>query len=108
MLERGIVVAQDRRKLEDALEVFADEADPRLSSRMRLLIEDLRAEWRSLDERIAAFDAEFVRMARDDEAARRLSTIPGIGAINATAFTAAVGDAQSFGPGGVSLPPGWV
>ncbi|OHV76730.1 hypothetical protein LCM4579_27640 [Ensifer sp. LCM 4579] len=30
---------------------------------MRLLVEDLRAEWRSLDERIAAFDAEFVRMA---------------------------------------------
>ncbi len=63
------------------------------------LIEDLRAEWRSLDERIAAFDAEFVRMARADEAARRLSTIPGIGVINATALTAAVGDAASFGRG---------
>ncbi len=99
LLERGIVVAQGRRKLEDVLGVFADEDDSRLSSRMRLLIEDLRAEWRSLDERIAAFDAEFVRMARADEAARRLSTIPGIGVINATALTAAVGDAASFGRG---------
>ncbi|MCW0001741.1 IS110 family transposase [Pararhizobium sp. YC-54] len=93
LLERGIVVAQGRRKLEDALGVFADEDDPRLSSRVRLLVEDLRAEWRSLDERIAAFDAEFVRMARDDDMARRLSTIPGIGIINATALVAAVGDA---------------
>jgi hypothetical protein len=31
---------------------------------IRLLIEDLRAEWRALDERIEAFDGEFVRMAR--------------------------------------------
>ena len=35
-----------------------------LSPRIRRLIEDLRSEWRTLDERIAAFDAEFVRMAR--------------------------------------------
>ena len=99
LLERGIVVAQGRRKLEDALSVFADEADGRLSPRMRQLVEDLRAEWRSLDERIAAFDAEFMAMAREDALARRLSTIPGIGPINATALVAAVGAAQSFGRG---------
>lgn len=96
LLERGIVVAQGRRRLEDKLSVFADEADPRLSARMRCLIEDLRAEWRDLDLRIAAFDAEFVRLARENEAARRLATVPGIGAINATALTAAVGEAGSF------------
>ncbi|MBD1549829.1 transposase, partial [Roseibium aggregatum] len=77
----------------------ADEDDPRLSSRMRLLVEDLRAEWRSLDMRVAAFDKEFVAMARENEAARRLSTVPGIGVINATALVAAVGDARSFGRG---------
>lgn len=99
LLERGIVVAQGRRKLEDALTVFADEDDPRLSSRMRVLIEDLRAEWRKLDERIAGFDAEFMQMARENAAARRLATIPGIGVINATALMAAIGDARSFGRG---------
>jgi transposase len=62
-----------------------------LSPRIRALIEDLRAEWRTLDERIAAFDAEFVQMARNDETARRLTTIPGT--INATALMAAVGKA---------------
>ncbi|MBD1549791.1 IS110 family transposase, partial [Roseibium aggregatum] len=64
LLERGIVAAQGRKRLEAQLEVFADEDDPRLSSRMRLLVEDLRAEWRSLDMRVAAFDKEFVAMAR--------------------------------------------
>jgi transposase len=61
LLERGIVVPQGRRKLEEELSVFADEdAVTVLSPRIRLLIEDLRSEWRMLDERIAAFDAEFV------------------------------------------------
>jgi transposase len=70
-----------------------------LSARIRVLIDDLRAEWRGLDERIGAFDTEFVRMARADEAARRLIGIPGIGTINATALVAAVGDAKAFARG---------
>lgn len=99
LLERGIVVAQGRRRLEAELATFADEDDERLSSRIRLLVEDLRAEWRSLDERITAFDTEFVHMARENEAARRLTTIPGIGVINATALTAAIGNASNFARG---------
>ena len=82
LLERGIVVAQGRRKLEEALGAFADEEDERLSARIHLLVEDLRAEWRGLDQRIAAFDAEFVAMAREDEAARCLCSVAGIGVIN--------------------------
>jgi len=71
--------------------------DPRLiSSRIRQLIEDMRAQWHGLDQRIAAFNAEFVSAARNEASARRLSTISGIGAINATALVAAVGDARSF------------
>jgi transposase len=105
LLERGIVAPRGRRKLQEELLVFADEDGiEALSPRIRLLIEDLliedlRSEWRALDERIAAFDGEFVRMARKDEAMRRLTTIPGIGTINATALAAAVGKARAFGRG---------
>ncbi len=67
-LERGIVVPQGRRKLEEGLAVVADEDGvDALSPRIRRLIEDLRSEWRTLDERIGAFDAGFVRMAREDD-----------------------------------------
>jgi hypothetical protein len=34
--------------------------------------------WLALDERIAAFDAEFAVEAKRDEAARRLTSIPGM------------------------------
>src|SRR5438270_3114478 len=100
LLERGIIAPQGRRKLQEELTVFADEdGTEALSPRIRFLIEELRSEWRALDERIAAVDAEFVRMAREDEAVRRLTTIPGIGTINATALAAAVGNARAFGRG---------
>jgi transposase len=98
LFERGITVPQGRRRLERFLELALDREDapPLLSPRIRQLIDDMRAQWCELDRRIAAFDAEFVAVARSDVTARRLSTIPGIGALNATALVAAVGNARSF------------
>jgi transposase len=98
LLERGIVVAQGRKKLEEVVrELLGGEA--RLSPRIRALVGDLLDDWMRLDERVKAFDAEFAEMARTDEAMRRLSTVPGIGPINATALAAAVGDAGAFAKG---------
>lgn len=94
LLERGITVAQGRRKLERHLAGL--DAQEGLSQRMRVLIEDMRAQWSELDRRIAAFDKELAEWARNDEAARRLMTIPGIGVLNATALVAAIGQGESF------------
>ena len=62
---------------------------------MMLLIAEARAQWAELDRRIAAFDAEFVRWAKENEEARRLTTIPGVGALIASALVAAVGRSES-------------
>jgi transposase len=99
LLERGIVVAQGRRKLASCLDELLLADDPPLSARMVELLGDLAARWRELDRRIAGFDDEFAAMARRDEAARRLATVPGIGVLNATALAAAVGDARTFARG---------
>jgi transposase len=100
LLERGIVVAQGRRKLEQRLaEMLADGEVLAISARMRILIEDMRAQWRELDRRIAVFDDEFARHARENAAARRLASIPGIGVMNATALVAAIGNAETFARG---------
>lgn len=97
LLERGIIVPQGKRKLEQYLVALLDAQDGTgLSPRMRILIADIRIQWQELDRRIAAFDAEFVAFAKEDQDARRLSTIPGIGALNATALTAAIGKAEAF------------
>lgn len=49
---------------------------------LQVLVDGLR----HLDERIAELDAEIARRAREDEVARRLMTIPGIGPLIATAL----------------------
>jgi transposase len=99
LMERDITVPQGRRKLEQHLTVILDGEELRLSPRVRSLVEDMRAEWRALDRRIEAFDDEFAALAKTDDAARRLASIPGIGVLNATALAAAVGDAASFARG---------
>ena len=67
--------------------------------RARLLLDDMLDHWRGLDRRIAALGDEFAEIARNDPAARRLATIPGIGVLNATALVAAIGDGHAFSRG---------
>jgi len=100
LLERGIVVAQGRRKLLDVLEALSSEhGDGAVGPRVRRLLNDMFDQWHALDTRITALDDEFADMARSDPAARRLATIPGIGVLNATALVAAIGDGRTFGRG---------
>lgn len=99
LLERGHVVAQGHARLRHLLADLLDTATCSLSARMAFLLGDMRTRWDELDRRIAAFDAEFSAMARTDERARRLTSIPGIGALNATALVAAVGNAATFTKG---------
>jgi transposase len=99
LLERGVIVPQGRAKLRLRVTELLRHGTGELSSRIQLLIEDMLTRWQGLDERIAVFDAEFTAEAKRDEAARRLTSIPGIGALNATALVAAVGDAETFARG---------
>lgn len=97
LLERGTIFPVGRRKLELGVDALLAEEDEALSLRVRKLVGELRAEWRrELDVKIEALNGEFIKLARNDAAARRLISIPGIGVLNATALMAAVGDAGAF------------
>lgn len=85
-----------RRKLELGVDDLLAEDDGLLSPRVRQLVDELCVEWKELDAKITALNGEFVELARHDAAARRLTSIPGVGALNATALIAAVGNASSF------------
>ncbi len=66
-------------------------------NRIRQLLSEMREEWTGLDRRIEALDRAFIELAREeDAAARRLASIPGIGALDATALVAAAGDASTL------------
>jgi len=97
LLERGIVVPKGKRHLADYLVLMLDEgAGHALGDRMYRLVDDARTQWLELDKRIAAFDAEFAAFAKENADARRLATIPGVGALIASALLAAIGKADSF------------
>ena len=84
MLERGIAVPQGRCKLARYLpEILADERNG-LGPRLRQLIEDIREEWRSIDQRIKGYDDELAEQVRNEDTAKRLISIPGIGVLTAT------------------------
>ena len=96
LAEYGIVVATRIDALRRALPDLLEDADNGLSGLFRRLLEGLRQDLVELDRRVAELDGEIQRTAKEDETARRLQTIPGIGPITATALAASVGDARQF------------
>lgn len=99
LLERGHTVPQGWRALRDRLGELTEDGSGEVSPRMHFLLRDVADQIEKVSGRISAFDREFAEMAKTDDRAKRLTSIPGIGALNATAFVAAVGDARSFGKG---------
>jgi transposase len=87
-----------------ALAAILEDGEVALGPRVCALIKDMREEWCDLDRRICAFDNEFAARAREDEGARRLATIPGIGVLNATALVAAIGDGRVLRGGAICRP----
>jgi transposase len=88
--EFGLIAPKGMNKLEDlnAL-VEADEAFP---EQVRQVFTGLLGHCRATADRVAALEAEIVAHARQDDTARRLATIPGIGPITASLVAATVGD----------------
>ena len=96
LLERGHTFRQGRKVLEQDLDPFLAAPPSELSARILMLIGDMRTEWRSLDGRIDALNDDLAAHVRADDAASRLTSIPGIGVLGATALVAAVGDGEAF------------
>jgi transposase len=95
-LECGVAIHQGAGKFKaDFPRVLADEAND-LSATMRHLLADLFEDLKRLEQRIAQISKEVEASAAKDDRARRLMTVPGIGALGATAIVAAVGDGKQF------------
>jgi transposase len=95
LAEFGIVVAKGParvpqlvRAVEDAAEPVPELARPIL----KMLIESLRG----LDEQVARLDREIAQRAKEDETARRLMTLPGVGPVTAVALVALAPPAETF------------
>jgi transposase len=95
-LEYGIAMRKGAGVLKiDVAAALENEANE-LTIAMRSLVASLMDDYRALEMRIQSLDHEIERLARSDAVANRLTTIPGIGPLGATALIAAVGDGKQF------------
>ena len=95
LAEYGIVAAQGR-KVAELIAVVRNGDDARLPHLAREALGELVAQIEALEGRIERLDSRMVRHVREDETARRLASIPGIGAIGATALAAMVPNPHGF------------
>ncbi len=99
LLERGLTLPKGRRYVDQMLPRILEDATLRLSDSFRVLLAQLKVELDQLTGRIGQIDTVIQQRAREDEACQRLTTIPGIGPMIATALIAAVGNGSAFRKG---------
>jgi transposase len=99
LLERGLPLPQGRRHLVEALPRILEDAELQLSGKFRVLLAQLQLELEQLAARIEQMDAVIQREVDENEACQRLTTIPGVGPVTATALIGAVGNASAFAKG---------
>lgn len=98
LLERGIAIRQGLRALRSEMPIILAMTD-KLSPRMIHMIEDLCTDWRYLDGRIETISDEIETLSEQDDGAKRLKTVPGIGPVISTATVAAIGNGDVFSKG---------
>ena len=96
LAEFGIVAAQGRRKASALIAGLDDQDSPELA---RAALQELAGQIETCDQRIAVIEQRIVRWHKNNEASRRLATIPGIGPITASVLSATVTDPSAFKSG---------
>ena len=99
LLERGLTVPKGRSHLDEQLPRILEDAELNLSGSFRVLLAQLKLELEQLAVRIEEMDRVIQKTAKQNEACQRLTEIPGVGPVTATALIAAVGNGSTFQKG---------
>jgi transposase len=99
MAELGIVSAKGRNGTGELLKIIADSADNRVSPAVRGILDVLARQYSAIGAEIGSIDRSILALHRGCEASQRLTEIPGIGPIVATALVAEIGDWKTFSSG---------
>jgi transposase len=95
LAEFGLIVAKGPDHVPHLVQAVEDEAEP-IPELARPILRMLVATLHRLDEQIAGLDREVARRAKENETARRLMTIPGVGPVTAVALAALAPPAETF------------
>ena len=99
LLERGLTLPKGRGHLDEQLPRILEDAELNLSGSFRVLLAQLQLELKQLAARIEEMDRVIQKIAKENEACQRLTEIPGVGPVTATALISAVGNGSTFKKG---------
>lgn len=99
MAEFGIIAATGMTSIAKLVAVVRDHEDGRLPGSARAALLEMAEQIERLTKKIETLDTKIVAAVKADEAARRLTTIPGVGPIIAATVRAAVQDPTAFRTG---------
>ena len=94
--EFGLIMPKGRYSAQHQIPDILEDAENGLPMLARRLLHDTYQRITVMNEQILAYDRELNHLVRDSEPAKRLMTVPGIGAITATALLASAGDPKQF------------
>mgnify|MGYP000145832140 CR=1 FL=1 len=96
LAEYGIVVPKSVAKLRKSIPEILEDAENPLTEIFRQVLHQTYQELLQLDGQVEFYTRLIEQQAREDEAERRLQTIPGFGPIVASVFHATVGDGKAY------------
>ncbi|ABE41157.1 transposase IS116/IS110/IS902 [Rhodopseudomonas palustris BisB5] len=99
MAELGIVAATGMTSIAKLVAILRGGDDDRLPSAARAALLEMAEQIERLTARIEALDTKIMAAVKNDEAARRLTTIPGVGPIIAATVRATIQDPAAFRTG---------
>ena len=97
--EFGLTASRGASRIDDLLTIITDLADTRLPPWAREALRVLMAQLQSVKEAIRHVERQLQAWHRSQEASQRLTAIPGVGVITATALVATIGDGSQFKSG---------
>ena len=97
--ELGVIAGVGVTKVKALIEIVRDEADDCLPKAARLALAEIADQIEALTRQIDKLERGIVAEAKRDEDMRRLTTIPGVGAITAASVKALVPDPDGFKSG---------
>jgi transposase len=99
LAEYGIVLPQGLHHVRKRVGRILAAPESGLSELCREILRDVLQRIGDLDARMTAYNARIVHLCQQIEPCQRLSEVEGVGPLTATAFYAAVGNAQAFDNG---------
>lgn len=99
MAELGIIAAAGMTSIAKLIAILRDDQDGRLPHSAKAALLEMADQIERLTERVEVLDSKIIAAVKADDAARRLTTIPGVGPIIAATVRAAVQDPAAFRTG---------